>query len=201
MREVLPEIFHWTAFHERIRKPVSSLYVADAATLIDPMLPDEGLEWFADNPPKRILLSNRLHYRKSASFVEAFGCRVFCHEAGLGHFAAGAVEPFAFGEVVAPQITAYEVGSICPEDTCFFIDSGEGALAFADGLISTTDGALGFVPDGLMGDDPEAVRRGVRDSLAKLLGLQFDYLFFAHGPPIEGGGKQALRAFSQATLS
>jgi hypothetical protein len=202
MREVLPEIFHWTAFHEGIRKPVSSLYVAESATLVDPMLPDEGVEWFASNPPERILLSNRLHYRKSALFVEAFGCRVFCHRAGLHHFTGGAdIEPFSFGDEVAPRITAREIGSICPEDSCFFIDRADGALAFADGLISTTDGAIGFVPDGLMGDNPQEVRRGVRNSAANLLDLDFDYLFFAHGPPIEGGGKQALKAFAQEALA
>jgi hypothetical protein len=47
-----------------------------------------------------------------------------------------------------------------------------------------------------MGDDPSAVRAELRASLRRLLGeLDFDHLLFAHGEPIVGGGKAALREF------
>jgi hypothetical protein len=46
-----------------------------------------------------------------------------------------------------------------------------------------------------MGDDPEAVKRGLRDAFAELLERDFDHLLFAHGTPVVGGGKAALEAF------
>jgi len=51
------------------------------------------------------------------------------------------------------------------------------------------------VPGFLLGGDPAAVRAGLRESLRGLLGLDFDNLLFAHGEPLIGGGKAALRAF------
>jgi hypothetical protein len=197
MDEIVTGIFHWTAFHERIRQDVSSYYVAPSATLVDPMLPADGIEWFRERqPPARILLTNRHHYRHSARFVEAFGCPVLCHEAGLHEFEGGPdVEGFAYGEEPAPGIVALEVGAICPEDAALHIAIGQGLLAFADGLIRRDDGALAFVPDFLLGDDPEGVKRGLRGSLSRLVERDFDSLLFAHGKPLVGGGKAALEEF------
>jgi glyoxylase-like metal-dependent hydrolase (beta-lactamase superfamily II) len=197
MDEIVTGVFHWTAFHERIRQDVSSYYVAPSAALVDPMLPEEGIEWFRERqPPERILLTNRHHYRHSARFVEAFGCPVLCHEAGLHEFENGPdVEGFAFGEEVAPGIVALEVDAICPEDAALHITIGQGLLAFADGLIRAGDGALAFVPDFLIGDDPEGVKRGLRDALRRLVERDFDSLLFAHGKPLVRGGKGALEEF------
>ena len=75
------------------------------------------------------------------------------------------------------------------------MERADGALSFADGLIRHDRGALGFVPDSLLGDDPEGVKDGLRTSFRRLLELRFDNLLFAHGPPLVGGGKQALREF------
>jgi glyoxylase-like metal-dependent hydrolase (beta-lactamase superfamily II) len=66
-------------------------------------------------------------------------------------------------------------------------------LALADGLIHYGD--LSFVPDSLLGDDPERVKRELRDSFRRLLDRNFDALLFAHGDPIVSGGREALRDF------
>jgi hypothetical protein len=189
MREILPGIHHWTAIHPHIRQPVSSYYVEPAKLLIDPLVPREGLEWFEHRPPEQIVLTNRHHYRQSDRFSDAFGCRVRCSEPGLHEFEGGPeVEGFAFGEELAPGVTAVEVGAICPDDTALHITIGDGAIAFADALTRPGGGALAFVPDVLMGNDPEAVKVGVVDSLKDLLALTFDSLLFAHGDPLVGGG-------------
>ncbi len=197
MEEILPGLFHWTTFHERIRQEVSSYYYEPSHALIDPRVPNEGLGWFGGKEPRLILLTNRHHYRHSGHFREAFGCPVFCHEAGLHEFAGGPeVKRFSFGEEVAPKIVALEVGAICPEDTALHLrEVGGGALAFADGLMRSTDGSLTFAPDFLLGNDPEKVKRGLRRSLRRLLDQRFDNLLFAHGVPLIGGGKEALGAF------
>lgn len=199
MREILPGIHHWTAFHEGIRQPVSSHYVAPARSLIDPMVPEEGLRWLDEiaPAPEQILLSNRHHFRHSQRFVDALGCPVRCSRPGLHEFEGGAqVEAFDFGDELAPGITALEVGVICPDETAFHIALGEGALLFADGLIRPAEAPLCFVPDFLMGDDPEGVKRGLRESFRRLLDRDFDHLLFAHGEPLVGGGMTALREFA-----
>jgi hypothetical protein len=198
IREVLPGLHHWTAIHPRIRLPVDSYYIEPARVVLDPMVPREGLEWFErGETPGQIVLTNRHHLRHGERFAQAFGCPIRCSEAGLHEFEDGPeVEGFAFGEDLAPGITAYELGAICPDDTALLIRTVDGnALAFADGLTRPRGGGLTFVPGFLMGDDPAAVRAGLRESLRGLLDLDFDHLLFAHGEPLIGGGKVALREF------
>jgi hypothetical protein len=198
MQEVVSGIWHWTAFHPRIRQPVSSHYVEPAGALVDPMLPAEGIEWFEarDRTPTQILLTNRHHYRQSDAFVEAFGCPVRCTRQGLHEFEGGPeVEGFEFGDELAPGITAVEIGAICADEAALHIAREKGAVAFADGLIRPAGGPLGFVPDGLMGDDPGTVKSALKDSLRGLLERDFEHLLFAHGEPLVGGGKSALADF------
>jgi len=199
MEEIAPGMFHWTAFHDGIRQQVHSYYIPGAAALIDPMEPDEGLDWFAERvPPERILLSNRHHYRHSGRFVDRFGSRVLCHKAGLHEFHGGpAVEGFEFGKEVAPGITAQEVASICPEESALYIEGGGGALSVADGVVEWPGRTgLTFVPDGLLGDDPEEVKEGLRAAYRRLTDeLEFETLLMAHGNPVTGGAREALRAF------
>jgi hypothetical protein len=200
MNEVLPGVLHWTTHHDGIGRPVHSHFAVASAALIDPRVPEGGIEEVARyGRPDRILLSNRHHLRHSERFAEAFGCPIRCHEAGLHEFEDGPeVRSFRFGDEVAPGVVALEMGALTPEDTVFRLDAGPGALLFADGLIRRRDGELAFVPDRLMGDDPAAVKVGLRASLQRLLGEDFDALLFAHGEPLASGGHEALAEFVAA---
>ena len=178
--------------------PVDSHYLEFAGMVLDPMVPREGLEWFEGRQaPTQIVLTNRHHLRNSERFADAFGSNIRCAESGLHEFRGGpAVEGFAFGEELAPGITAHRLGAICPDDTAIQIRTTEGAaLTFADGLTRPRGGGLTFVPGFLMGGDPSGVRAELRESLRALLELDFDSLLFAHGEPLIGGAKTALREF------
>jgi hypothetical protein len=198
MDEVLPGIWHWTAEHPKIHMEVSSHWVPASRALIDPLLPpQEGLAPFRRQPPDRVLLSNRHHLRHSERFAEEFGCTIECSIPGLHEFDGRVdVRGFEFGVEVAPDIEALEVGAICPDETALWIRSA-GALVIADGIMRY-GGEMRFVPDGLLGDDPEGVKAGLRKSYASLLDRDFDSLLFAHGDPLIGGGKEALRRFADA---
>jgi len=197
IREVLPGVYHWTAIHPRIRLPVDSYYIEHARVLVDPMVPREGLDWLTRREtPKQIVLTNRHHLRDSERYADAFGCPIRCSDAGLHEFEHGPkVEGFEFGSELAPGITAHQVGAICPDDTALHIQAEGGAIAFADGLTRPRGGRLAFMPGFLLGDDPSRVRAGLRDSLRRLVDLDFDNLLFAHGEPLIGGGRAALREF------
>ena len=203
IREVLPGIHHWTAVHPRIRLPVDSYYIEPAGVVLDPLVPREGLEWFEGRAkPSQIVLTNRHHLRHSELFAEAFDCPIRCSVSGLHEFADGPeVEGFDFGEMLAPEITAHQLGAICPDDTALHIAIGSGAIAFADGLTRPRGGGLAFVPGPLMGEDPSAVRAALRESLSALLELEFDSLLFAHGEPVVHGGRAALREFLDSRRS
>ena len=199
MREIGPGVHHWKARHPRIQVEVSSYYVEPSATLVDPLEPSEGIEWFeARTKPERVILTNRHHYRHSDRFADAFGCPVLCNENGLHEFDDGReVEGFAFGDEVARGITAVEVGVLCPEETALHIDVGDGFVSLADSLTNYEE--LGFVSDNLLGDDPEEIKSGLMDSFRRrLLDLEFDGLLLAHGDPIVPGGTGALRRFVES---
>jgi glyoxylase-like metal-dependent hydrolase (beta-lactamase superfamily II) len=196
MNEIVPGIFHWTRRHPSIGADVSSYYLAEERVLIDPMEPEEGVDWFRGHgEPQHVLLSNRHHYRDTARFVDAFGCSVRASRPGMHEFTSGEpVEPFDFGDELPGGVTAYEAGAICPDDSVFHIPA-RSALSVADGVINY--GGLGIVPEEHLGDDPEAVKRAIRESYARLLDLEFDNLLVAHGEPIVGGARDALREFAE----
>jgi hypothetical protein len=195
MEELQVGLLHWTAYHEGIGQDVHSAFHVPSGTLIDPMVPEDGLGWFERHEPGRALLTNRHHLRGAPEFAEAFGVSIHCHPDGLHEFEGGPeVEGFAFGDRLADEIVALEVDAICPEETALHIELADGALAFADGLIRH-GGEPRFVSDYLLGDDPEGVKRGLRDSFSRLLERRFDCLLFAHGEPLVGGAGEALAEF------
>ena len=198
MEEIADGIFHWKAKHPSIGVEVGCHFVAGSGTAIDPLLPAEGIEWFDDRDMQRVVLSNRHHLRDGAEIAARFGCPILCHEAGLHEFSGDGpdVTGFAFGERIAPDIVALEMDAICPEDTVLRIEAGGGALLFADAVMNY--GGVGFVSDEHLADDPDEVKRQVRDHCAALLDEDFEHLLFAHGDPLPNDGKSALREFAEA---
>jgi hypothetical protein len=196
MQEIAPGLWHWTRRHEQIGSEVSSYYLPAERVLIDPMTPPDGLEWFEQHgAPQHIVLSNRHHDRHSWQLQEAFGCTVHCVRAGIHELdGRGPAEPFDFGDELPGGIVAHEVDAISPDETALHIPAHR-ALACADGLVRPRGGGgLSFVPDSLM-DDPEQTKRGLRQAYARLLELDFDLLLLAHGTPVVGGAREALREF------
>lgn len=200
MHEILPGIYHWTALHPKIRIEVSSYLLPAPGVLIDPLLPPGGIEAVrALGTPGHAILTNRHHYRHCAELEEAFGCTVWCNELGLHEFQEGEwVRGFRAGDPLPGGLESHEVGVLCPDETALRIPVVEGALAVADGVVRDGDGPLAFVPDPLLGDDPEAIKRRLKAAYARLLALEFDHLLLAHGLPWIGGAKQALREFVES---
>jgi hypothetical protein len=196
MEHIQPGLLHWIAYRDTIGADVHSYFHVPSGTLVDPMVPPEGIEALGSSPT-RIVLTNRHHYRDS----DRFGCPVLCHEAGLHEFGDGAeVQGFAFGDELAPGVRALEVGVLTPEETALHL-AGEngGALAFADCVVRGRHGELGFVSDPLLGDDPAAIKEGLRAAFRRLCDeVEFDSLLLAHGEPMAHGGRSALRTFADA---
>jgi hypothetical protein len=196
MNEILPGLWHWTTQHPNIGQAVSSYYLSDTGVLLDPMVPEEGLSAFDElPPPKHVVLSSRHHDRDHAEFVETYGCSFHVNEHGVHEYEGEEVAPYAIGDEPVPGLRAIAHGPIAPDDTILRVDAGEGALCFADSLLRDEEGELAFMPDSLLGDDPEQVRADITGALEGLLSESFDHLLFAHGEPVVGGGRQLLERF------
>jgi hypothetical protein len=196
-QEVVPGIWHWRAYHEGIRQDVSSWYLPAARVAIDPKLPDEGVAWFAERSGVAdVLLSCRHHYRDAGRLVEAFECAVHAPRSGLHEFTHGEpVEGYEPGDELPGGAVAVEIDAISPDETALHMPAHR-AVLIADGIVqSEPGGPLAFVPDFLMGDDPEGVKAGLTAAFERLLELDFDHLLLAHGEPLVGDGKAQLQAF------
>jgi hypothetical protein len=195
VQEIAPGIWHWKAPHPHIGMEVSSYFLPAQGVLLDPLVPDPELDRLAElGPPREILLTNRHHWRDCEKLAERFDLTARAPRVGMHEFEEGApVEPYDFGETLAGgAVTVHEIGSICPDESALHIPAVS-ALAVADGVVSY-DG-LRFVPDNLM-DEPEDTKAGLRAAYGRLASeLEFDNLLVAHGEPVVGGAREALREF------
>lgn len=202
MQEILPDVYHWPTFHEGIGVTVHSylLTATHPQIVIDPRVPEGGLAVIRRVAhPRVILLTNRLHYRHSGRFARAFGAKIYAHRAGAHAFGPRRhkVQLFEHGARLPGGALALKVGAICPEETAFYFQLNGGIISLADAVIRDGN-RLSFVPDELVGKDPEGVKRGLRLALKNLLKKKFQHLLLAHGKPYVGDGKKALKRFLQS---
>lgn len=198
MDELRAGLFHWVTRHPKIDQPVSSYFHAPSGTLIDPFSPGED-EPLSQSPPRRIVMSNRHHVRDVAELSRRYRIPILCPVGGLHEFEDEGgidVDGFEVGDRFETGITVLPNGAITPEEVTLWIDDvGPGAMHFGDGIIHYGE-EIGFVPDFLLGEDPEQVKRQIREAAAIVLDHDFDDLLFAHGDPILGGGHTALTEFA-----
>jgi glyoxylase-like metal-dependent hydrolase (beta-lactamase superfamily II) len=191
MEEIAPGILHWQAPHPNIGIDVSSYWLPQLRTLLDPIaVPDEV------DGVQHILLSCRHHVRDSLEVRTRFAAVVRAPRTGMHEYGDHTpIQPYDFGEALAGgAVTPHEVDAISPDETAFHIPAAN-ALAVADGVIRYGED-LGFVPDQYM-DEPEQTKAGLKEAFGRLADeLDFDVLLLAHGTPIASGGREALRRFA-----
>lgn len=200
MREIAQGIHHWTAFRDTIGARVSSYWIEPARVLIDPMVPGEGLEAFEAFAvrPEQVVLTTGLHTREAERFADALEIPIRAPlEAAERLGDRLTYEPYADGEELAPGMHAVHIDVLCPDEYALHMTIGQGAISFADGVHHDGE-ELGFFDDYLLGDDPEAVKRGLTEQVRALLDRDFAHLLFAHGEPIVGDGKRVLREFVES---
>lgn len=201
MQEIIPGVWHWATFHDGIKANVNSYYVEPAGVVIDPMVPEEGMEVLADRTrPQQVVLTSGLHTRHADRFADEFGCVIVVSREAADRI-GGALEAETYHEnqYIAPGINPVRIGVLAPDEYALHIEVADGAMAFADGL-THYGGALGFFPDELLGDDPEGVKENLKRRFRELLERDFENLLFAHGEPIVGNGKAVLRDFANSPV-
>lgn len=202
MEEIAPGLRHWTALRETIGMEVSSYWLVPERVVLDPMLPEQGIEAFAQEPPEHVLLTNRHHNRDAAEFVAAYGATVHVVREGMHEYEDRSdldPAPFAFGDELPGGLRDHRVYDGWPDEGAIEIPR-VCALAIADGVMRDGDGELSFVPDNLLGDDPDEVRRGLREGYGRLAReLEPEHLLLAHGNPVVGGGAEALARFASGS--
>jgi hypothetical protein len=194
IHEVLPGVLHWSARHPSAGIESAAHYLVEEGILIDPIAPPEGLDWFDERAIGEILLTNRHHTRSAFDLQERLGATIRAPRTGMHDLPAERVQPYDCGAQLSAGIRPHAISETWPDETALEIP-GHRAVAIADGVINY-DG-LGFFPDHLLGDDPEAEKQRLRDGFARLAAeVDFDHLLLAHGTPILGDGREQLQRFA-----
>jgi hypothetical protein len=194
--EVVPGIHHWTSYHRPIGTRVSSYWIEPAGAIVDPHVPDDGLgELKSLGTAETVVLTSGHHLRDAPAFAEHYGVPVRCSPEAADHigeqYSAQACPP---GSEVAADVTLLDVGVIAPDEGALHVALDGGALILADGIQHDGDD-LAFFDDELLGDDPEAVKTGLKRVYRGMLSREFDALLFAHGAPITDRARERLEQF------
>ena len=194
IHEVLPGVLRWSARHPSAGIESGSHYLVEEGVLIDPIAPPEGVDWFDGRDVAEIVLTNRHHTRGAFDLQDRLGVPIRAPRTGMSDLPADRVQPYDFGDELSGGIRTHAITETWPDETALEIPRHR-AVAIADG-VTNYDG-LGFFPDFLLGDDPEAEKERLREGFARLVAeVDFDHLLFAHGAPILGDGRARLRDFT-----
>jgi hypothetical protein len=200
VREILPDVLHWEAFHEPCRARVSSYYIGGpAGIVIDPKLPEDAFDGFPSQP-EQVVLTNGNHLRDAQSFAERFGIPVRApREAADKLDGEVDYEPYDDHDLVAVGVTAVRIGKLAQDEYALYLDVADGAIAFADAL-NRYSGVLAFGSDTALGDKAPKIKAGLKQAFEGLLLRDFENLLFSHGEPLVGDGKAALRRFVKSPV-
>jgi len=187
IRRLAPGLLHWTIRDERIRFRSDAYAVGgrDGRVLIDP-LPLTGKALSRLGVVAAICLTGSCHQRSAWRYRRRFGAPVYAPRGSRGLderpdrlYGRGARLPGGLVAIHAPGPTRVHFA--------LHLARGRGALFCADVLMRRGKG-LGFVPDEHQ-DDPPRTRR----TAAAFLKRRFAALCCAHGAPIVGGARMAIR--------
>jgi hypothetical protein len=178
---------------------VSSYGLRAEGVLLNPLLGEGDERPLGSREVEAVVLTNR-HHLRDAQRVADRPVPIHAPEAGL--YDLQGVDPpvrgYRDGDRLPGGLVAHEVGRLSSDE--FAVHAPEHrALAVADGVMREGSGPLSSFPDGLLGEDPRAVRRGLGDAYARLADeLDFDHLLLAHGMPVVGDGRTRLAAYAAA---
>jgi len=196
MHEIVPDIFTWPWFSEPhgydfngylLRHPAGNL-------CIDPATPsDEVLKEITRLGVSRILLTNRNHARAANRVRTATSAKTAIHPEDAVHArgqGAEIDEALRIGDQIGPLEVVGVPGKSPGEIALHWRERR--VLIVGDAVIGHPPGECGLLREHVM-DDPVRLRQSVR----KLLDLEFDTLLVGDGVSILKGAKDRLRELVQ----
>jgi glyoxylase-like metal-dependent hydrolase (beta-lactamase superfamily II) len=200
VEEVVPGVWHWRLRDERIGGEWGSSHavttgphsLGKGGVLIDPhRLAGDALSRLGEIGA--IVLTTSSHQRAAWRLRRELGVPVHLPAAAKQvdeepdeRYEEGDALPGGLQAVFTPGAGTTQHSLLLPRDA--------GVLFTPDLFVRSANGPLEWVPFEYM-HDPEEARR----SADRLLGLEFDVLCMAHGAPLAGGARDAVRALVQAS--
>jgi hypothetical protein len=206
MDEIAPGIWRWTAPHPEWQPDVEwarevasfALAVGETLVLVDPLVPDDvwpRLDELAEGHASvAALITVPYHVRSSEDVVRRYGGRAsICGHAAVGRRLrdASLLRPIEPGASLPIGAQAFAIGSPRRHEMPLWFPSHR-ALAFGDAVVGV-DGTLRVWEVATTAKRQAWYRGRFVPSLEPLLDLAVEHVLVTHGPPIVGGGREALR--------
>lgn len=191
MREVLGDIYTWAWFSEPHGYDFNGHLIrhAEGNLCIDPVEPgDDDLDEIARVGVGRILLTNRNHSRAANTVRERTGARTAIHADDAAHAreqGAALDDALAVGQTVGPLVVVGAAGKSPGEVALHWPERR--ILIVGDAVIGNPPGRCGLLREKVMDDPPR-----LRESVRRLLDLDFDALLVGDGEPILEDAKARL---------
>ncbi len=191
MREIVDDLCTWSRLSEPHGYAFNGYFLRHSSgnLVIDPVEPEPSVvERLAAEGVARILITNRNHSRAANKVRQATGARTAIHPPDAAHARAqGCVidEGLLHDEVVGPLVVVPADGKSPGEVALHW--STRRSLFLGDAAIGNPPGRCSLLPEEKL-DHPARLR----ESLRRLLALDFDCLLFGDGTPILEGAKARL---------
>jgi hypothetical protein len=188
--EVVPGLWHWRISNSNIGGHTSSsqaLLTREGLVLIDPVRLDPAALGTLPRPTA-VLLTARCHQRAAWRYRAEFGLEVWL-PADAEPADEAPDRTYADGDRLPGGLRAFRTPGPEWPHYSFHSEDGSGIVFCSDLLTSDDEGTLRFINPAFH-EDPAATRASVEH----LLDLPFGILCFAHGDPVVGDPKAALRA-------
>jgi len=192
MQEILPDIYSWPWFSEPHGYNFNGHFIrhANGNLCIDPVEPsDEDLAELARQGVAHILITNRNHSRAANKIRARTGGRTAIHAADAPHARKEGAElddELTPGNKVGPFVVVGAPGKSPGEVVLHWPERK--ILLVGDAAVGDPPGRCKLLPDKVV-DDPARLRESVR----RLLALDFDILLVGDGVPILQSAKARLK--------
>ena len=188
-QQISNSLYVWQAYEPSVKADLcsSAVVLQSGLVFLDPIpLEKAALCQLAEiAKPSAIVLTNGNHERAASSFKKQFGIPIYAHVDAKGELSADhwiADESELFDSLRAIPLPGFGPGEIA-----LHFSEGEGSVLMGDAIINFSNYEFTLLPDKYCLDP----KRG-RESLRKLLPLDFERMTFAHGTPIVQGAKARL---------
>lgn len=192
MREIVGDVLTWSWFSEPHDYNFNGHLVRHASgnLCIDPVEPGDGvLDEIAAEGVARIVLTNRNHVRAANQVRARTGARTAIHPDDADYARGQGAEiddSLRVGEKIGPLAVVGVPGKSPGEVALHWPERR--LLVVGDAVIGNPPGRCGLLPERVM-DDP----RRLRESIGKLLELDFDALLVGDAEAILEGARERLR--------
>jgi glyoxylase-like metal-dependent hydrolase (beta-lactamase superfamily II) len=192
LREIVKDVFVWSWFSERHGYNFNGHLLCHPSgnLCVDPVeMAAEDLAELARRGVVRILLTNRNHVRDANRLRARTDARTAIHPADAAYArgqGAEIDEDLQVGERIGPLIVLEAAGK-SPGEVAFHWPERR-LLIVGDAVIGWPPGSCGLLKPAVM-DDPERLRQSIR----RLLEIDFETLLVGDGEAILGGAKDRLR--------